>query len=280
VDRLFPAGTEIDAAYYRLDTATGTLVIDAGVDTRPASLQISYTAGYAIDYEPVPEEDTVRVGQLEEDADALSTLVIPTTSDDAIARLVDGNTDKVAASAATKAAATAYVQFSFPDLHYLAGASWFAPSDVAPAGDANGDMTTAALTLQGSVLGDFTDTVTIATQDYTGVQDGIELRIDAGTHATGYKAFRLVCAGTNATVIRCAQVVFRWKDPERAYLRDVPAALMGACALLTKYLWAKDRGGSIGMAGAVERRGASFSQPTAIPPEVLSMISPYRRTRM
>jgi hypothetical protein len=280
LDRAFAAGSVIDPAYYTVDYQTGTLVLETPVDTRPRALRIAYSAGYPLDYETVPDADTARVGALEEDVDALSTLVIPTTSDDAIARLVDGTVDKVAAQAATKAAATAYVQYTFPGLAYVAGASWYAPSDVTPVGDAGGDMTTAALTLQGSVLGDFTDTVTIATQDYTGVQDGHELRIDAGRHATGYKAFRLVCAGTNATVIRCAQVVWRWKDPERAFLRDVPASLAGACALLTKYLWSKDRGGGIGMAGAVERRNTAFQNPGAIPAEILGMIGPYRRTRM
>lgn len=280
MDRTFPAGTVIDPSYYTVNYQTGTLIVETPLDTRPRALQVTYSAGYPLDYETVPDADTVRVGELEEDADVQSTLVVPTTVNDAIARLVDGNADKVQADSGVKVAATAYVQYSFPALTYVAGASWYAPNDVAPAVDGSGDMTTAALTLQGSVLGDFTDTVEIATQDYTGVQAGHELRISAGQAATGYKAFRLICAGDSATEINCAQVVFRWKDPERAYLLGVPSSLAGACALLTKYLWSKDRGGGIGMTSALERRNTAFQNPGAIPAEILGMIAPYRRTRM
>lgn len=277
--RTYADDTIIAPENYTLDAETGRLVLDYPVQTQTRGLRLVYTAGFNVDYD-IPADGTEAQMALTDDADVSSNMIHAAA--DAVTVLFDGQADRDMTAGGSSEGQSAYVQWVFPDARHIASAKWYAPNDTTP-GRSSGNIAACTLHLHGSISGTFSgmnDMVLIASRQFTGVHPGDALEIDAGANAVAYKGFRITMGAVGATHMYAAQVGARFKDQNRAYLRDVPSRLAMGAAIFAKYMWSKDRTGGIGFKTATERRSAQYASDAVMPNEVIEILQPYRRIRM
>jgi hypothetical protein len=139
------------------------------------------------------------------------------------------------------------------------------------------DIDGATLTLVGSALGDFTDAVTIKTRTLESISEGQVVVLEAPASMESYKGFRLTSTKAGANATRASSIEFRMKDNRRAFLTGAPTTLVMATTLLAKVLWQKNRSSGFGLMQDPDKTKNMFAYTGVMPPEVVQMLSPYKR---
>lgn len=255
----------IDPSNYTLEQPSGRLIMYAPMEAYNSALRVAYTSGYPVDF----NRATRAYQDLLEDTADVSTNMTLGGGESAV---FGENRDLDGDNAAAIAAASGYAQIVFEDAQAVYSATWAAPRD-----ERIHDANNSTLTLIGSALGDFTDSVVIKTRTLSSVAEGQVVVLEAPASMNSYKGFRLTATGAGAALTKAASVEFRLKDNRRAYLTGAPSQLVMAATLLAKVLWQKNRSSGFGLMQDPDKTKNMFNYSGLMPPEVVQMIAPFRR---
>lgn len=258
-------GDAIDPSNYVLEQPSGRLIVYVPMEAYQSALRVSYTSGYPVDY-----NRATRVYQesLEDTADVSTTMTLGGGE----TAVFGENRDLDSDNAAYISTSLGNAQIVFEDEQAIYSATWVAPRD-ARIHDIDGST----LTLVGSKLGDFTDSVTIKTRTLSSIAEGQVVVLEAPASTESYKGFRVVASKVGASITRAASVEFRMKDNRRAYLTGAPPELVMAATILAKVLYQKNRSSGFGLVQDPDKTKNMFNYSGVMPPEVVQLLGPFRR---